>query len=35
MVHLDALPGAPLHDADCGMARIVKNARAGWRPFQG
>ena len=35
MVHLDALPGTPLNDADGGMARIVENARAGRHPFQG
>lgn len=28
MVHLDALPGTPLYDADGGMAQIVANARA-------
>ena len=28
MVHLDALPGTPLHDTDGGMARIIENARA-------
>lgn len=28
MVHLGALPGAPLHDADAGMEAIVEAARA-------
>jgi uncharacterized protein len=28
MVHLDALPGTPLYDADGGMTRITDNARA-------
>lgn len=28
MVHLDALPGTPLYDADGGMARIIEGAAA-------
>jgi predicted TIM-barrel enzyme len=34
MVHLGALPGAPLHDADAGLDGIVEAARADLRALQ-
>ncbi len=34
MVHLAALPGAPLHDAEGGVGAIVEAARADLRALQ-
>jgi predicted TIM-barrel enzyme len=35
MVHLGALPGAPLYDAQAGLAGPVETARADLHPLQG